>query len=444
MTQILIYTAVRHPRLDYVLEQIQSYTSSCQWRLCMDRDEFASADAVCIDYGNHQIRKDAYPIPFTGWLNRPLAEYQHIPVQNEGGELLLFPSGQTGSFDLFAAVFYLLARVEEYLPFQEDALGRFPAQASLLYTYKSLRIPLVDQWVDELIRTLEFRYGQAIPRASIHPAWSLGIDVDQFYKYRHKSLIKTAGGMFRALVLGKATEFKTRFQVCSNSIRDPFDSYDRIFDLNIPDNQLLFFILSGGRSRFDKNHKLSHKRVSSCLHEIAQRAKVGLHPSYSSALDARSVALEKKNLEDALDKPVRFSRHHYLRIRFPQTYRLLLELKFQQDYSMGYPDEAGFRAGTCRPFYWYDLGRERQTTLLLFPIAAMDRCYLRADALSSEEIVLDLLELWQTCQRHGGHFHLNWHNSSLDFEGEWKGWENVLPSIIQQLQKHEAPPQSGQ
>ena len=67
-----------------------------------------------------------------------MASWEELPVfftVDKGSEL---------TFDPFALVFYLVSRYEEYLPFQPDEHGRFPATASLAYRERFLDIPLVD------------------------------------------------------------------------------------------------------------------------------------------------------------------------------------------------------------------------------------------------------------------------------------------------------------
>ena len=51
---------------------------------------------------------------------------------------------------------------------------------------------------------------------------------------------------------------------------------------------------------------------------------------------------------------------------------MLSENEFRNDYSMGYLDQAGFRAGTATPFYFYDVSREFQISLKLIPIFATE------------------------------------------------------------------------
>ena len=55
--------------------------------------------------------------------------------------------GYTLPFDIFSAIFYLLSRYEEYLPYTPDKHGRYPPTNSILFKKGWLLRPLVDEWV---------------------------------------------------------------------------------------------------------------------------------------------------------------------------------------------------------------------------------------------------------------------------------------------------------
>ena len=55
-----------------------------------------------------------------------------------------------------------------------------------------------------------------------------------------------------------------------------------------------------------------------------------------------------------------------------KDYEMLHENEFKNDFSMGYLDRFGFRAGTATPFYFYDFSRESQLSLKLTPIFATE------------------------------------------------------------------------
>ena len=80
------------------------------------------------------------------------------------------------------------------------------------------------------------------------------------------------------------------------------------------------------------------------------------------------IRVEKQRLEHILGETVYHNRFHFLRFTLPQSYQQLLACGISDDYSMGYADQIGFRAGTCTPFYFYDLENEIQTTLKVHPL----------------------------------------------------------------------------
>ena len=50
----------------------------------------------------------------------------------------------------------------------------------------------------------------------------------------------------------------------------------------------------------------------------------------------------------------------------PQSYLDINNAGILEDYSMGYPEEPGFRAGIARPFYFYNISEDKQTNLKIF------------------------------------------------------------------------------
>ena len=51
----------------------------------------------------------------------------------------------------------------------------------------------------------------------------------------------------------------------------------------------------------------------------------------------------------------------------PEHFNTLAELEFDNDYSMGYPDDLGFRAGTSFSYLFYDINLEITSPLKIHP-----------------------------------------------------------------------------
>jgi hypothetical protein len=105
------------------------------------------------------------------------------------------------------------------------------------------------------------------------------------------------------------------------------------------------------------------------LKKFSARCEVGIHSSYASNGNIEKVREEISRLEKITGKKIVRNRQHFLRLRFPATYRTILACGIEEDYTLGYSSLAGFRAGIASPFLFYDLEKEEATQLRVFPFA---------------------------------------------------------------------------
>ena len=78
--------------------------------------------------------------------------------------------------------------------------------------------------------------------------------------------------------------------------------------------------------------------------------EVGLKCSYKALADLIILKKEKQELDGVLNTTTEKVRSSFSKVNLPSTYRNYVELEIKKDYSMGYPDEIGFRAGTSFSF----------------------------------------------------------------------------------------------
>ncbi len=119
----------------------------------------------------------------------------------------------------------------------------------------------------------------------------------------------------------------------------------------------------------------------------------------------------------------------------PRTFRDLYSAGILEDYSMGYPDEPGFRAGIARPYYFYDVFEDRQLNLKIFPFQIMDGTlynYKKLDTAGAEEVILKLIN---ETKKVGGLFVSIWHNTSLLDNEEWNKWRRVFEFMLKNQAK---------
>jgi peptidoglycan/xylan/chitin deacetylase (PgdA/CDA1 family) len=226
-------------------------------------------------------------------------------------------------------------------------------------------------------------------------------------------------------------EVWNRTAVVWNLKKDPFDTFDKILRLKKDYNvKTIFFFLIGDYSTFDTNVSASKTKYKLLIKEMVDYARVGLHPSYFTMQNAALLKKEKERLESITNMPVSRSRQHYLRFSLPETYQNLIDLEVEEDYSMGYASNVGFRAGTCTPFYFYDLDFEIQTPLKIFPFALMDTTLNDYMKLTPKQSLGRIRDLKNEIEAVDGTFITLFHNENLSDYLRWKGWKRLYESML--------------
>ena len=138
---------------------------------------------------------------------------------------------------------------------------------------------------------------------------------------------------------------------------------------------------------------------------------------------------EKVFFEELVNRPVTRSRQHNNRLEIPKTYQNLIDVGIEEDYSMGYYSHPGFRAGTCTPFYFYDLDFEIQTPLLVFPFAFNDEAF-KNKHLTVAETLLHIKILHREVKQVNGTFIGIFHNSSLSDMPANSLWKTLYKQVL--------------
>ena len=332
-------------------------------------------------------------------------------------------------FDIFAASFFLVSRYEEYLEFKPDQFGRFASGSSLAYKNGFLDKPIIDMWAKEMVKAFLKKFPNLVFRRNEFEAL-LTIDTDQPFAYLGKSFFRSIGGLFRDKI-GSRHSAGDRYRTITKEEKDPYDVYDYLIE-NIEKNNAdaRFFFPVGDRSKHDSNPSWKNIEYKNLIHKIAGKFKVGLHPSFTAGGNGSLVNVEGLRLKSILGKDITFSRFHYIRLLMPESYRNLLGCGITEDYSMGYPDEPGFRAGIARPYFFYDVSADRQTNLRIIPFQVMDATlfnYKKLDPEGSKQLILSLIN---ETRKAGGLFVSIWHNTSLLDDNEWKEWRGVFEFMV--------------
>lgn len=332
-------------------------------------------------------------------------------------------------FDIFAATFYLLSRYEEYLPHVKDEYGRFLATESLAFNEGFLHQPVVDIWAYKFKAILQEQFPDfefPIKKYNIQPV----IDVPVAYYFKEKGLLRTFGGAVNDLFRLKLKQFYRRFQSLAGFKRDPYDTFKWIITKQKQNpNKFIVFFLIGEYSTYDKNININKKRFVSLIKYVADYCKVGLKVSFLALDDKEMLKKEKRTLESTTNHPLEASRHSFSKLNLPESYRNLIELEIKQDFTMGYINHMGFRAGTCTPFHFYDLDYEVQTPLQINPFHCVDYALLKRHSLLDKKE--DLLRIIREVKNVNGTFVPIFHNYSFSDMDRWKGFRELFRMVLE-------------
>ncbi len=436
---MLIYSPVVSPRLNYTLDLVFRSLLHIDFRVTDKREDIVSHKGACLNYSQEKIEGlpflEAHGLLFEDSI-RDQSENIHNGLFWDG--LPVFFSAGKGSllpFDLFSAVFYLVSRYEEYLPFEADNHQRFHSGISLSSRLGFLEEPIVDQWVLKFGQLLESYFPGAIKTEQGNFVYEPTIDIDNAWAFKHKGILRTLGSVLRP---GQSMETRNfRYQALRGKQQDPFDQYQKMERIHAEYGyQPRFFFLVGPYGKFDRNISPGNKSFRKLVGEIAGRNKTGLHPSYASFSDPSAIIQEKKILGQITGQEINSSRQHYLRLRFPLTYQALLKAGIFTDYSMGYADRSGFRAGIAQPFHFFDLVNNNATPLRVFPFQVMDtslRDYENCDPTLALKRIKSLMEKTRAV---GGTFISLWHNESFSEWSGWEGWTTVYREMLNMAGKN--------
>jgi len=423
-----IYTADDAPRLRYIAGIILGDILGLNWEIITDKRKLGKHHII--NYSNDVV-KDSFRIsPSRLIFEKGLAE-QDIKVE-KWKALPVFFQGTGASdipFDIFAASFYLISRYEEYCRFEPDEYGRFPAASSLAFRNGFLGIPLVDLWVKEFARELLKKF-QTLAFRRNEFRTLVTFDADEPFEYLGKGIVRSIGGLLRDLTVNDR-HASDRYKTVAKGKPDPFEVFGYITDcLDRYNSEARFFFPLGDRSRYDHNPSWKNDDYRELILRLTGKYKHGLHPSFNASDDYSILNEEAKRFSKITGNAGYLSRFHYLRLKLPVSYRNLLKAGVKEDYSMGYPDEPGFRAGIARPFYFYDVMNDCLTNLKIIPFQVMDATlykYKKLEDKASDEVIIKLME---ETRRVGGLFVTIWHNTSLLDSPEGRPWRGVFESML--------------
>jgi hypothetical protein len=438
---MLVYSPIITHRLRYtcnfIAREIFQHQPEVMPELTSDTVVYANYPGYRINYSTEEQPGTGLHIQPQGLLGEQGIRLQNIQCFQAGDYPAFFKTTGEPGFDMFAAIFFLLSRYEEYLPHQQDMYGRYAHQQSLAFRENFLDRPVINYWLKHLRDLLAGQHPEksvSAPAFKFEPTY----DIDEAYAYRYKDWKRSAGAAIKNLLKGDWKSWAERRNVLAGKIADPFDAYSWIDDLHRPYafRPHYFFLVPAKTGKYDRNILPAETAMQSLIQQHAKKYAIGIHPSWQSGDDTTLLQTEIHRLEQISGVKITASRQHFIRMRLPDTYRRLLHAGIKEDFSMGYGSINGFRASVASPFYWYDLENEQATSLLLRPF-----CYMEANSFYEQKITpLQALEemrhYYTITKKVNGTLSMIWHNTFLGTAKKFSGWREVYRQFIEEIAHH--------
>lgn len=424
---VLLFTEKITPRITYVCKHIFTRILGVEVSFTNTIAPFLAFEGTKISYGKQPLGNEFF-IKSQGLLGQQGIESIDITVKDFKTTKCFFQTNDAGSFpfDIFAASFYLLSRYEEYLPHVKDTQGRFTAKESIAYKHQFLKQPIVDIWAYEL-KNLLLLQDTTLSLSFKTVQQRILIDAAQPFKYKQKGFLRSLFASLQDVVKGDFEQIVSRFKVLMSLETDPYDSFEKIILLSkTSKTPLIFFFQLGSALHYEKGTNVNRKIFRLLVKYVADYNNVGAVLSHKALYDFTILNNEKKQLENITNTPLLSTTNTQLQLNLPDTYRDLVSIEVENDYTMTYPNKIGFRAGTCTPFLFYDLDHEIITPLVLHPVA------ITTDALKNSKpstIFKEIEILKNEVSKVNGHFNVLFKNSDFTH----KTWGLKTTQLLQNM-----------
>ena len=425
---LLIFTHKVTNRLTYTAKQIFEKILGVEIGFTTKVEDFIKHSGPKMTYSKQPLQNEFF-IRSNDLLFEQGINDLEVKILDWDGIPCFFSSGDKSTipFDIFSASFFLLSRYEEYLPHVKDSVGRFPVKESIAYQNNFLELPVVDLWAYKLLEALELRFPDLDSKEKNYRFTSI-INVTTSHAYAMRGISRTIGGFLLDLGNFKFRNVWERFSVMLRLKKDPYDNFFELVDIHkkFPIKTMFFFQFAK-HSAHDKNVSTNNNRFRNLIKSVADYSVVSLSTSFVSSLDKNVLLEEKKQLGNLINRPINYARLRYNKVNVPATYRNLVETEFTDDFSMGYTHEIGFRAGTCTPFYFYDINTEVRQPIKIHPFAMHD--YALVNYKTKDEVFEKMDKVYRVVKQVKGDFILVFSNELLGGK-QHLDWMDLYQSLL--------------
>jgi len=351
-----------------------------------------------------------------------------IPVIYGNNKLKISKNEIICGIDIFASIFFMLTRWEEYVNKARDNHDRFQAKESLAYKSGFLDRPVVNEYI-QMLKNIILKLDNNIKFKNHKPQMFVSCDVDEPFDCTVKNLKQLIRTLIADII--KRKSLKEAFKRLRRYIFNKLENYK--YDENYTFNWYMdicdkvglkatFYFIPTSVEVHNGCYELKDQKIKKLIKYIDLKGhKIGVHGSYQTYQDKEKAKKQKAILENTLNslgisQKILGNRQHYLRWDSSVTPAILDNAGFLYDTTGGFADIVGFRYGVCYEFRIFDFLNKctlniKQRPLIVMECTLIDDIYMGLGY--SEKSVKVMKELKEKCYKYGGNFSLLWHNNSF-------------------------------
>jgi hypothetical protein len=394
---------------------------------------------------SHEILSPTSEIVHAQWMRPPGPHIQRlipdfiVPYfeNRDAGVHPLFKDKSQGQVECFADLpaltVLMLARAEEVKPSRVDVHGRFCAMDSIAFRKGFLDRPIVDEWglafaeavqrlvpqwqlkprrlcakishdIDEIGFAPQLWPTTRCSRAAWHPR-TLWMSLPFDARYAIRATLRKVGPAATVGQLGKPFSFgqTSCLKLISRAVEP---AVKRGLDTAV-------YWKASRLGPYDSGYDPRKAQVRETIRSLQQLdVENGVHPGYFTYRCGDKLQREVALVRSVLGDNHIGGRQHYLRW-CPETWVDWETTGLAYDSTLGYPEQVGFRAGTCIPYRPWLLSLDREAKLLEIPLIVMDVTLLESLKLEEDQLLATVQRLIEKCGVIGGVFTLLFHNTTL-------------------------------
>jgi len=369
---------------------------------------------------------------FSNVLKKPPIYFEwnsyRFPVFIHQDQKELFSENGKINFDIFLNIFLFLSGFQEILCEKKDSHGRFPFNESLQAKYGFTEIPVVNIYFDLLYETA-LKNNIRIERISYKKPIIFTHDIDQL-----------RSGWFENI------QFELSHFSCKSFWRIPKNIFIKTFGLKDDFHKGMEKMLLIDKENnieavsfflVDKSHKnadfdITKNKFKSILAEAKKSQELGIHPTYEAFDNEYKYETELNKLQKFTNNKITKSRQHFLRYNIEKTPFIQEKIGIEEDYTLGFAEQYGFRNGITNPFYLYNFEEQRAFKVKQIPLVFMDVTLINYTLKNDFKKVLQFID--NINSNFNCNFSILFHNSVFS-DGKYEGFEEMYQQLISISQK---------